>query len=418
LTQDERRRVLKRSSIYIEDGVIAGVGKVECEAETVIDGAGKMALPAFINAHTHAAMTLLRGYADDLPLKQWLEQKIWPLERKLTEYHCYWGALLACIEMAKAGCSCFLDMYFYPEATAEAAVKVGLKAVISYGMFDFNDPSLTEQQLEGARRFLGKASELRMKGVEPALGPHAPYTCSDRLLMEAAELARRNRVLLHIHLAETVEEVDEFKRRYGRTEIEHLDRLGVLGPDVVAAHCVHLSRRDVRLLARRGVKVVHCPVSNLKLGSGIAPVTELLKAKVTVALGTDGAASNNSLSMLGAIKLAALLQKALYRDPSAISAQQVLDMATLGGALSLNLRSGKLAEGYRGDVVLLDLNRPSYTPLFSPTSHVVYASEGTEAYTLVVDGRVIVSRGKVVSIDERSVIREASRAARDLVARR
>ncbi len=418
ITQDSERRVLKDISIYVEDGVIAELGKATCEAEVKLNGEGMLVLPGLVNAHTHAAMTLLRGYADDLPLKQWLEQKIWPLERRLTYDYCYWGALLACLEMVKFGSTCFMDMYFYPEATAAAANTVGLRAVVSYGMFDFKDPTIAQEQLKGARRFLEKASELRDRGIVLALGPHAPYTCSDELLVGAVELARKNGALIHMHVAETAEEVKSFKEEKGMSEVEYLDGLGVLGPDVVAAHCVWLSDRDVEVLARRGVKVVHCPTSNLKLASGIAPIPKLLSKGITIALGTDGAASNNSLNMFGSMKLTALIHKAYLQNPTILPAQIVLDMATINGAETLGLNAGKIVEGALADFSLLNLKRPSFTPIHdfsSLTSHVVYASDGVEVSSVVVGGRVVLHRGKPTFVKEEDVLVKAEEAARSLV---
>ncbi|MCX8204191.1 MAG: amidohydrolase family protein, partial [Candidatus Nezhaarchaeota archaeon] len=238
-------KVLKGASIYIEDGVLVEVGKVDHLADEVFECEGLIAAPGLVNAHTHAAMTLLRGYADDLPLRQWLEQKVWPVERKLTFNHCLRGSLLACVEMALTGTTSFMDMYFYPEATMEAAAKVGLKAVVCFGMLDFNDPSVGHEQLERAKEFLLKSRSYASKNIRPALGPHAPYTCSDSLLTGAVELANKMKVPLHIHLAETYNEAVEFRRTRGMGEVEYLDRLGVLGPWMVAAHCVWLSDREV-----------------------------------------------------------------------------------------------------------------------------------------------------------------------------
>jgi 5-methylthioadenosine/S-adenosylhomocysteine deaminase len=411
--------VLKGASIYVEGGFVAEVGKVDHSADEVYDCHGLIAAPGLVNAHTHAAMTLLRGYADDLPLRQWLEQKIWPLERKLTYDHCLKGALLACVEMAGAGTSSFMDMYFHPEATIEAAVRTGLRVVACLGMFDFNDPHVGYEQLKRAEEFLQRCRRFEPMGIRPALGPHAPYTCSDELLMGAAELASKAKAPLHIHLAETYEEVEEFKRERGVGEVEYLDRLGVLGPWLVAAHCVWLSDREVELLAERGVKVVHCPVSNLKLGAGVAPIPKMLERGVTVALGTDGACSNNSLNMFTAMKLAALLHKGVCRDPSLVKAEEALKMATVNGAAALGLDNVGLAEGSEADFMLISASHPFMRPIHSTssvTSHLVYACESVRPRFLVVGGRMIVRDGELTKIDERRVVEEASEAARSLLA--
>jgi len=412
--------VIKDASVYVENGVVAEVGRVEHSADEVFNCEGLAAVPSFINAHTHAAMTLLRGYADDLPLKPWLEQKIWPLERKLTFNECLKGSLLACAEMALTGTHGFMDMYFYPDATVEAAARVGLKAVVCFGMFDFNDPSIGYEQLKRARDFLKRASAYESKGMRPALGPHAPYTCSDELLIGASELAAKMKVPLHIHLAETREEVEEFRRLKGVGEVEYLDRLGVLGPWMVAAHCVWLSDREIDLLVERGVKVVHCPVSNLKLGSGVAPIPKLLRRGATVALGTDGAASNNTLSMPTTVKLAALLHKGVGRDPTLIKAEEALKMATVNGAKALGIDVGGLMRGDVADFMVVSLAHPSLNPIHGAEgliSHLVYSSEALRPRFLVVNGRLVVKEGSLTSVSEAEVIKAASSAAEDLLRR-
>jgi len=406
------------ASIYVEDGRVAELGSVDLSADEVYDCRGLIAASGLVSAHTHAAMTLLRGYADDLPRKPWLEQKIWPLERRLTYNHCLKGSLLACVEMAATGTTCFMDLYFYPEATVEATVRVGLKAVVCFGMFDFKDPLMGYEQLNRAKEFIQRARGFEKVGVRPALGPHAPYTCSDELLMGAAELARKLKVPLHMHLAETYEEVEAFKREKGVSEVEYLDRLGVLGPWLVAAHCVWLSDREVELLVERGVKVVHCPVSNLKLGAGIAPIPKLLSKGATIALGTDGAASNNSLNMFTSMKLAALLHKGVGRDPTLIRAEDALKMATVNGAAALEVGDYGLVEGGEADFMLLDASASTVNPVLSPlsiASHLVYAGESLRPRFLVVGGRLVLRDGVFTRVDERRVVEEASRAAESLL---
>ncbi|MEM1538534.1 MAG: amidohydrolase [Candidatus Nezhaarchaeales archaeon] len=414
VTQNQEREVKRNTSILIEDGLISDIGDVKAEAEMVISGRKMVAIPGLVNAHTHAAMTLLRGYADDLPLKQWLEKWVWPLERKMRAEYCYSGALLGAIEMVKGGITAFLDMYLYPESTVAAALKVGLRAVVCYGMFDFGDQTLADKQLKEAAAFIRRVKGEGGKLVKPALGPHAPYTCSKELLIGAKELADKEGVLLHIHLAETADEQEEFKRKTGFREILFLDRIGFLGPNVVAAHCVHLSKRELQLLVKRKVKVVHCPVSNMKLSSGVAPLLNMVERGCLVTLGTDSAASNNSLDLFESMKVAALLHKAFNANPAVLPAQQVLDLATLNGYAALYGGGGSIAEGERADIVLLNLDTVNLTPVHSASSiisHLIYAAKPFNVSTVIVNGKLLVHNGRVLTVKEFEVLRQARKAA-------
>lgn len=404
-------RVIK-ADIAVEEGKITAVGEVVGTADTVIDASGKLVMPGLVNAHTHLSMSLLRGYAEDLPLRRWLEEKIWPVERKLKPEHVYAGALLGCLEMIKSGTTCFSDMYFYMEEVAKAVRESGLRCSLSYGVIELGDRERRKIELKKAIQLLQeKDSRIRVM-----FGPHAPYTCSDECLLEIKELAERHKVGIHIHLSETEEEVRESIKKTGKPPISHLEEIGFLGPRVVAAHCVHVSAEEIKLLVRHGVKVVHNPASNLKLSSGLAPVREMLDAGIEVALGTDGPASNNSLDMFREMRLCSLLQKLRTRDPSCIRAEEVLRMATVTAARAAGWEEvGTIEPGKKADIILVNLNSPHLTPLPPVIPNIIYSVVGSDVDTMIVDGKVLMQGRRVLTLDEERVMEKARRAAEDLV---
>lgn len=409
---DARKEI--RGDVLIEGDRIAEVGRVG-KADREIDGAGRAVIPGLINTHTHAAMTLLRGYGGDMGLEDWLAKKIWPLERHLTEDDVYHGTRLACAEMLTTGTTAFNDMYYFPESVARAAEEMGIRAAVSAVFFDKVEGKPPEEILARIERAL--AALRRFPNVIPAVGPHAPYTCSFELLREAAKIAEREGVPLHFHLAETEQET----AGAGRPLVEALDEIGFLSPRLIAAHSIWLQEADIRRLAARGVNVSHCPASNMKLASGRSkdgrprafPWRALHAAGVNVALGTDGAASNNSLDMFGAMKEAALLQKHAEADPTAAPAREVFAAATVNGARALGLRAGLIEPGYLADLVLIDLERPYFCPGHDLLADLVYAARGDCVDTVLVGGRVVVERGRVPG--QARILEEARQAARRLV---
>jgi 5-methylthioadenosine/S-adenosylhomocysteine deaminase len=367
-------------------------------------------LPGLVNAHTHAAMTLFRGIADDVPLQVWLEQHIWPREgRFASPEFVYDGARLAAAEMLRGGVTCCNDMYFYPDATARAVLELGMRAMLGLPVLDFPTPYAAD-----ADGYLQQGLAIRdALKHEPllafSLSPHAPYTVGDATWQKIVVYARQLDLPIQTHLAETAHEVAQGRERHGRTPLERLHALGATGPGFIAIHGVHLSADDIALLATQGCHVVHCPVSNMKLGSGIAPVSALLAQGVNVALGTDGAASNNRLDLFGEMRVATLLAKVAAGDPSVLPAQQALHAATLAGARALGLDRdiGSLVAGKQADVVAVDLSPIDATPCYDPVSHLVHAV-GREAVTDVwVAGRRVVSNRALTTADEGSIIARA-----------
>jgi len=417
ITQNTHREILKGYSLLIEDGKITRIGrKIAEKADYVIDGRDRAVLPGLINTHTHLSMTLLRGYADDMRLKEWLEEKIWPLERKLTGDLCHRGALLGCLEMIKTGTTCFLDMYFFTEDVARAAADAGIRAFVSHAIIDLFDKDKREEEKALAERSVAAVKKLNNPRVKIAISPHAPYSCSEESLLAAKELALREGAPLHTHLAETRKEQVDFEKKYGEREVEHLEKIGFLGSNLVAAHCVWLTKQEIAILAKHGVKVSHCPVSNMKLGEGgVAPLPELFDHDVTVSLGTDGAASNNCLDMFDTMKICALIHKAHRWDPTVLSAQKTLDLATVEAAETLGIsdRVGSIEEGKEADLILLDLKTPNMQPIHggkTALSDIVYSAKGHDVATTIVQGEVLMQDRKVLSLNEDQVY-EAARAA-------
>ena len=409
----------------VEDGVVAVEGEriayvgprdgldPAWEPTRRIDARDKAVLPGLVNAHTHHAMSLLRGYADDVPLMPWLERHIWPAEAHLTGDDVYWGTLLAIAESLLAGVTTFADMYFFMDRVAQAVVETGVRAHLSRGLIGVApgaDQALAE----------GKALVAAFQGagdgrIRCALAPHAPYTCPPPFLARVLEAAAALGCPIHTHLAETRAEVEQIRAQYGKSPIRHFADLGVFQHPTLAAHCVHVDADDIAILAEHGVAVAHNPISNCKLASGIAPVPDLLAAGVTVGLASDGAASTNHLDLFEEMRLAANLQKVSRYDATVLPAWQVLRMATVGGARALGFdRLGCLAPGYLADVVVLDLRAPHLRPRHDLTSLVVYSAKASDVDTVLVHGKVLVDGGELLTVDLERVEHEVEERARRL----
>ena len=414
ITCDEEERVFSQGDIHVKDGKIVGVGPqlpVPPGAK-IFDATGYLAIPGLINAHTHAAMTLFRGFKDDVDLWEWLQEHIWPAEAKLEAEDVYWGTLLACIEMLKAGVTTFVDMYFFMEQVAEAVAEAGMRAYLAWGITDGTD---------GGAKGLAETEELLARWEDGAegrikilLGPHAPYTCSRKLLERVRDFALAQGVPVHIHLSETRQEVLDSQRERGVTPVQWLREVGLLHPEIqlIAAHCAHLTPEDIQLCKEHAVGVVHCLGSNLKLASGVAPVPELLEAGVKVSLGTDGAASNNNLDVLREMRLVALVHDGIQGKPGLVPASKVLAMATGMGALVLGRPDlGRLKVGARADIVLLNNTGAHWYPKGDLVSALIYSGNSADVDTVIIDGRFVVSKGKVLTIDEEEVKQEVEKRA-------
>ncbi|HIH62027.1 MAG TPA: amidohydrolase family protein [Methanobacteriales archaeon] len=411
----------RKGSVLIEDDKIIEVSPSidPGGVDRVINAHGKLLVPGFVNTHTHLSMTLFRGVADDLKLETWLNEYIWPLEAHLNGEYCYAGALLGCVEMIKSGTTTFNDMYFYMDHVAEAVKETGLRAVISHGMIDFDDEEKKKAEIKESKRIIKKCHGMADGRVKVALGPHSPYTCSRELLEEVRSLADEHGLFIHIHVAETKDEVRQVKEKYGERPFTYLDEIGFLGEDVIAAHAVWLSSSEIHLLKSRGVKLSHNPTSNMKLASGISPVNELINSGLCVSLGTDGAASNNNLDMIEEMKIAALSQKIKNMSPTALDAGTVFKMATINGAAALGMADeiGTIEANKKADLALINTKRSHLTPWRNPASHLVYAASGCDIETVICDGEILMENGKLKSLDEKYVIELAESAAEDLISK-
>ena len=410
VTQDPQRHVLRNSSVRMNDGRIEEIGKVSpLGKDEVIDCKRKVLIPGLINTHTHLAMSLFRGYADDLELREWLEKKIWPLEARLIGEMCYHGALLGGLEMTRTGTTCFVDMYFHMEDVARAVSEAGLRAILSPGMIDKPDKAGTEQERQTTLKFLDYVHKLHNPLINFAVGPHAPYTCGPETLLWARDIAEKEDTLVNIHIAETRGEQAQFEKDGKGRVAEYLDKIGFLDNRVLAAHGVWLTKNEVRLFGKKGVRVAHCPVSNMKLASGgTAPVPEMLDARVPVGLGTDGPASNNSLDMFDTMKMTALVHKNSRWDSTIMTAQQVLDLATIGGARCIGREKdlGSIEVGKRADLVLLDLRDPNMIPIHQKetvVSDLVYSANGQNVDTTIVEGKPLMVNRRFTALDPEKI---------------
>jgi 5-methylthioadenosine/S-adenosylhomocysteine deaminase len=364
-------------------------------------------IPGLVNAHTHSAMSLMRGIADDIPLKRWLEDHIWPLEaRFVSPDFVFDGTLLGAAEMLRGGVTCCNDMYYYPEAAARAYETAGLRAMVGVPVLDFPTPYAGDADAYLQHGLAARDAFKHSALLSFSLAPHAPYTVCDASWEKIVMYARQLDLSIQTHLAETRDEVDQARAATGMTPLARLDRLGATGPAFIAIHAVHLEPSDMALLAAQHCHVVHCPGSNMKLASGIAPITELLRHGVNVALGTDGAASNNRQDLFGEMRLASLLAKVASGDPAAVPAAQALRMATLNGAAALGLdaQTGSLESGKHADVVAIDLSGIDTSPLYDPIAHLAHAA-GRECVTDVwVGGECVVANRQLTTIDDRRLL--------------
>jgi 5-methylthioadenosine/S-adenosylhomocysteine deaminase len=408
--------------VLIRDGKIEDIGKgLGGSADVEINGEGKIALPGLINTHTHLSMVLFRGYADDMRLQDWLQKKIWPLEARLTGKACYQGALLGSAEMIMSGTTTFIDMYFHLEEVAKAVEESGLRAFLSYGLIDLFDPAKAKTEQEKSKQLFEFFRSLGSPRIRFALGPHAPYTCSAETLVWAKDFAEKNELIFHIHLAETRKEQADSQQQHGERVVEYLDKIGALCDRMLGAHCVWLTKSEIGLLAKAGVSVAHCPVSNMKLASGgVAPLPEMFDAGISVGLGTDGAASNNSLDMFETMKVCALLHKAHRWDPTVLNAQKVLDLATIEGARALRIQDevGSVEVGKKADIIVLDGKMPNLNPVHGKetiVSDLVYSASAANVNTTIVDGKVLMQNRQLRTMNLEQIVQNAGEITNKLI---
>ena len=399
--------VLERHAVAVRDGRIEAVLPAAEAAQRFADYArvdlpGHALIPGLVNAHTHAAMTLMRGLADDLPLMRWLEEHIWPVEAKhVSPEFVHDGTLLACAEMLRGGVTCFNDMYFFPEAALAAAQQAGMRAALGIIVVEFPSAYASDPQAYLAKGLALRDHWREDERVSFCLAPHAPYTVSDASFRRIAQLAAELELPVHVHVHETADEVERSLAEHGQRPLARLAGLGLLGPGLIAVHAVHLTREEIETLARHRSSVAHCPSSNLKLASGIAPVAQLLAAGVNVALGTDGAASNNRLDVFAEMRLAALLAKAAGANAEAMPAHAALRAATLGGAIALGLeaRIGSIVPGKAADLAAVSLDDVTLQPMYDVVSHLVYACGREQVTDVWVGGEHVLRERELARLE-------------------
>lgn len=419
VTIDSDNQIIMDGNIYIEDEIITHIGEElkEYKADETIDGKHMIALPGLINAHTHMGMSLLRNYADDLPLHQWLTEKIWPVESKLTSQDIYWGSLLSMTEMIQTGTTTFCDMYFFMDEVGKGAEESGIRAMLTRGIVE--DRNQPDKKLDESRELFNRYHKASNDRLRVMIAPHAPYTCSPEFLIKAKELASELGTGIHIHLSETEKEVQESYEMYGKSPIEHVFDLGVFDVHTLAAHCVHVSEKDIEIMAKKGVHAVNNPASNMKLASGFAPVQKMIDKGIYVSLGTDGASSNNNLNMFKELNLAALINKAMDKNAISVKAEDAIKMATINGARGLQWEEqiGSLEVGKRADIILVDMDKPHLIPKHNLLSALAYSVYGSDVDTVLVDGKILMKNREMVTIDTEKVKYMAQKQAMELVSR-
>ena len=418
ITQDEKRRIFKNANVIVDDkGRIISIGKEQDKSDYVIDCKNKVVLPSLKNMHTHLAMTLFRGYGEEMKLEEWLQTKIWPAEAKLNENYVYHGTLLACAELLKNGVTAALDMYFFGEAVKRAAEKAKFRVYFSQAILDF--PTAEFKNSEQAFVRFKKLAKQSSEYFKVLLGTHAIYTCSKETLLKAAELSSKYNAKIHIHVSETRKEVYDAVKNLGKRPVEYLHSLNFLNENVICAHAVWLTKKEISLLSEAKASIAHCPVSNLKLASGgVAYIKGMLEARVNVCLGTDGAASNNSLDMFQEMKICALLQKNHLWDAQAIKAREALDMATINAFNFLKDEElGAIKIGRKCDLITLDLNSAPLRPVHDIVSNLVYSCSGSFVSDVIVSGEVVVKDRTLKTLDEEKVIEKAESKAYELINR-
>jgi len=416
VTMNAERRIIEDGAVAVKGDTIVALGsranlEAKYAAPQTISAAGKLVLPGLINGHTHVPMTLLRGLRDDVTLDEWLQKYIFPAEAKnVTEEFARWGTRLAAAEQIRGGVTTFADMYYFEDAIAEETKAAGMRGVLGETIIDFPAPDNKNNaaMLEYAEKFLKRWQGHAL--IHAAVAPHSIYTCSQKTLQDSAALARKYSAPILIHVAEMKKELDDSRAQNGTTPVQYLDRIGVLGPDVLAAHCIWVDEADRNILAQRRVGCVHNPSSNMMLSSGVAPVIEERAAGVAVGLGTDGpAGSNNDLDLMEEMDLAAKLQKITKMDPQALGAKAVVEMATIEGARALHMEKeiGSLEAGKKADIILVGLDAPSAVPMYNLYAQLAYALKGSDVETVIVGGRAVMRGKKLLTVDEPAVIAKA-----------
>lgn len=409
LTWDQGIKIIENANVRIIGNKIAYIGTENQDSSgyNIIDGKGKVLMPGLVNAHTHIPMTLLRSYADDMALHTWLYEHVFPVEARLTPEDVYWGSKLALLEMIAGGTTCFADMYYFVDKIAEATAQAGLRGLLSRGLIngaaleDYSD----DDRLNEAVSLFNEWDGAMDGRVRIALAPHAVYTCSPQYIKAIRDTAEKLNAYIHVHVDETVKEHNDCLQQYGKTPARHLYDIGLFDLPTIAAHCVHVTDGDMNLMKEKNVAFIHNPGSNLKLASGIAPVPDALNKGLNVALGTDGASSNNNLNMWEELNLAALIHKGARLDPMAVNAAGAFKMATVNGAEALGFsKTGQIKEGFYADMIIIDATKPHYHPRHKLISNIAYSAQAADVETVFADGKMLYHKGEYKTLDKEKIL--------------
>ncbi|MDI6826060.1 MAG: amidohydrolase [Candidatus Aenigmarchaeota archaeon] len=419
VTQNSKREILSNKSIYIEGNRIVEVGNPKSEADFILEADHKIVLPGLMNCHTHSPMTLLRGYSDDKSLEEWWFKDIYPVESKFKSKHIYYGSLLACIEMIKFGCTYFADFYYFLDQIAKAVNEAGIRCNLGQGILDVETFEFPSKKIAFliAKRMVRK---WRKKGrIKASIAPHMFQTTSPETYEECAEIVRKYNVLLQTHVCESKKEVEFALKNYEKRPVDLLEECGCLSDKTIAVHCNWVSGDDIKKFSKYDVKVVHCPVSNMKLGEGkIMPLKDMIRQNLTIGLGTDGCASNNSLDLFEEMKTCSLLHKSHLNDPTAMPAQKMLDLVTVDAAKVLHEEDlGSIEEGNKADLILIDTRKPHLQPIHrkhTVLSNLVYSAKGQDVSDVICDGKLLMEDGRITTLNEEEVYEKVRRILLEL----
>jgi 5-methylthioadenosine/S-adenosylhomocysteine deaminase len=414
IAMDKDNRVIENGAVLVLADRITNVG-TEAELQknfrgTVVDASGCIVMPGLVNTHTHLPMSLFRGLANDLPLMVWLNEHMFPAEAAhIRPETVYLGTLLSCAEMLLSGTTCCCDGYFHEESVAKAMAEAGMRGILGQGVIDFPAPGVSDptRNVDEAVRFV-KSIKGKYDRIEPSIFCHSPYTCSAETLIKAKQAAREHGVLFQIHVAETDGEHEQSIEKTGLSPVAYLESLSVLDDRTLLVHAVAVDEQDLSIIKQSGASVAHAPESNMKLASGVSPVPDMLAMGIPVGLGTDGSASNNDLDLFGEMSTAAKLHKVIRKDPTAMNAETVLRMVTIGGAKALGLGriTGSLESGKKADLIVVNMRKPHLVPMYCPMSHLVYSVRGSDVRDVMVDGRMVVADGKLLTMDVERLMAE------------
>lgn len=416
LTMDENESIINKGYVLINNNIIEQVSSGDFLGDTsdftIIEGKGYCVMPGLINCHTHAAMTLLRGYGEGLPLMRWLNEKIWPMEAKFKEKHIKLGTELAVIEMLRSGTTAFNDMYFLQNTVKEVVEESGIRAVLGIPLIG----DKWEGQLKDACNLADTVINEKNDLIDTMFSPHSPYMLTEEALTEISSEAKRYNKGIHIHISETQDENNIISNKYNMTPCEFLEKCGVFQNKTVAAHCVHLNKNDLDILSNYKVSPVYNPQSNMKLASGVARAGEMIEMGINLCLGTDGTSSNNNLNMFEEMETGAMLQKLYYRDTTKFSGKTMIKVSTINGAKALNIKNlGSIKKGFKADMILINLNKPNMMPLYDIYSNVVFSANGSEVEYVIIGGRIIMEKGNFVKIDEEKIKYECNKLCSTII---